>query len=153
LDTIALGVSIATFIAVLLNGYAIYVALRQLKIGRSGASAGALIALNESFRQAWLEFTKVETEDTKQHAFADVMNLLETACAIFEDKLFVGKAADLLETYLCEVFILIEKSDDSRSRIQSMFTTPTTFQHITRFLSTHRERLRGLRFQPATSEA
>jgi len=130
----------ATIGALFLNFVALLVAAGQLKAGRSGASAAALIALNEAFRQAWLQFTKADAEDAKQHAFADLMNQLELACAIFDDRLFVGSAADLLENYLRAVFRLIEQSEDARRRIQAMITTGTTFQHIVRFLAKHRDR-------------
>src|ERR1700730_11073730 len=100
MDAIALWANVGTLIALVLNAVALYVTARQLFIGRRAASAGALIALSESFRQAWLQFSNAGDEDAKQHTFADVMNLLESACAIFEDRLFVGRAGRLLEDYL-----------------------------------------------------
>ena len=107
MDAVAFWANIATLVVLALNVAALYLAARQLRIGRTGASAGALIALNDSFRQGWLEFSFAGDEARKHHAFADIMNLLKSTCAIFEDKLFVGKAGKLLEDYLCHVLILI----------------------------------------------
>jgi hypothetical protein len=145
MDAIAFWANIGTLIALLLNAVALFLAAWQIKIGRSGASAGALIALNESFRQAWLQFTNASNDDAKHHAFADVVNLLETACAVFKDKLFVGSTRELLKSYLCEVFVLIENSEDGRRRLESLFTTPDTFKHMVGFLSTHREQVTKIR--------
>jgi hypothetical protein len=143
MDAIALWANVGTLIALVLNAVALYVASRQLFDGRRAGSAGALIALNESFRQAWLQFSNAQEEDAKQHTFADVMNLLESACAIFEDKLFVGRAGDLLEDYLCHVFGLIGQSEDSRKRIEGMMLTDKTFEHILRFVQRHRDRIKN----------
>jgi hypothetical protein len=62
-EQVAVWANVATVFALLLNFIAILVAAWQLKAGRSGTSAGALIALNESFRQAWLRFTDATGED------------------------------------------------------------------------------------------
>ena len=147
IDAIALGANIATLIAFVLNIAALFFAGYQLKIGRRGTSASALIALNESFRQAWLHFSNVD-EGGKQHAFADIMNLLESACVIFEDGMLVGKGGRLLEDYLCHVFTLIQQSDDARNRIKAMMATEKTFEYILAFLKKHRKRLNGITILP-----
>ncbi len=150
-DAIALYANIATIAVVFFNAIALLVAARQLSTGRSGASAGAYVTLNESLRQAWLHFSSV-SDDGKQHAFADVMNLLEAACAIFDDRVFVGKVATLLEDYLCHVFIVIQESDDARNRIEQMILTDKTFEHILRFVSRHRSRIKGIKLPfPSTA--
>jgi hypothetical protein len=134
MDAVAFYANIATLIAV-------FIAAWQVRLGRKAASAGAFMTLNESLRQAWLHFSTVSDEG-KQHAFADVMNLLESACAIFDEKIFVGKVKTLLEDYLCHVFILIQESDDARERIeQHMMLTDKTFEHIGKFLRQHRKRI------------
>jgi len=134
----------ATLLALGFNAVALFLTARQLWAGRRGASASSVIALNESFRQSWLLFNRATTEFEKQYAFSDVMNLIEIACAIFEDKLFVGKSGKLLEDYLCHVFILIQETDDFRNRLEKMFLTPKTFIHALTFLKTHRNQVRGI---------
>ena len=150
MDTIALY---GTPIALVLNAGALYVAARQLFHGRRGTSAAALIALNESFRQAWLQFTNAGTEDAKQHNLADVMNLLDLTCAIFEDRLFVGRGGQLLEDYLCDTLILIGQSQDARPRIEAMMMTEKTFEHVVRFLQRHRDRVKAFRVSLASNSS
>jgi hypothetical protein len=150
-DAIALYANIATIVVVFFTAVALLVAAQQLWAARRGTSAGAYIALNESFRQAWLHFSNVD-EQGKQHAFSDIMNLLESACAIFEDKIFIGKVGTLLEDYLCHVFILIQQSDDARNRIERMMVTYKTFAHIVRFIAHHRNQIHGITL-PASPEA
>ena len=140
MDAVAFYANIGTLVAVVLTAVALFLTARQLRIGRRASSAGAFIALNELFRQAWLHFSNID-EAGKQYAFADVMNLLDSACAVFDEKIFVGKVATLLEDYLCHVFILIQESDDARERTEQMMMTPKTFEHIVRFLRQHRKRI------------
>jgi hypothetical protein len=149
MDAVAFYANIATLAAVALTAIALFVTARQLRIGRKAASAGAFIALNESLRQAWLHFSNID-DGRKQYAFADVMNLLESACVIFDEKIFVGKVETLLEDYLCHVFILIQDSDDARGRIEQMILTDRTFEHIVRFLRQHRKRVVGIKLPVAS---
>lgn len=140
MDAVAFYANIGTLVAVALTAIALFLTARQLRIGRRASSAGAFIALNESFRQAWLHFSNID-EAGKQYAFTDVMNLLDSACAIFDEKIFIGKVATLLEDYLCHVFILIQESPDARGRIEQMMMTSKTFEHIVKFLRQHRTRI------------
>jgi hypothetical protein len=140
MDAVAFYANIATLVAVALTAIALFLTARQLRIGRRATSAGAFIALNESLRQAWLQFSNID-EAGKQYAIADVMNLLESACVIFDEKIFVGKVETLLEDYLCHVFILIQESDDARGRIEHMMLADRTFEHIVKFLRHHHKRI------------
>ena len=149
IDAIAFCANMATLVAAPLGLIGLLVAILQLRWGRRGASAATVIALNESFRQAWLHYAQVSHEG-KQHAFADIMNLLETACAIEEDKLLVAKGGKLLEDYLCHVLILIQQSDDARQRIECMFVTNQTFDHIINFLARHRREITKIKI-PSTN--
>lgn len=144
MDAVAFYANIGTLVAVAFTAIALFLTARQLSIGRRAASAGAFIALNESLRQAWLHFSSID-QAGKQYAFADVMNLLESACVIFDEKIFVGKVETLLEDYLCHVFILIQESDDARGRVEHMMLTDKTFEHIVRFLRHHRKRIVGIK--------
>ena len=143
MDAVAFWANLGTLAALLLTAIALFVTARQLWTGRRAASAGSLIALNESLRQAWLQFS-ISTDLAKQHTFSDVMNLLEGTCAAYGDGLFVEKTGGLVEHYLCHVFKLIEESDDSRARIERMFLIPGTFQNILHFLEKHKKQISGL---------
>jgi hypothetical protein len=144
MDAVALAANIATLIAFVATVVALVFTARQLLHGRKAASAATLVSLNESFRQAWLQFSNAAEEDARQYAFSDVMNLLEMACAIFGDKMFVGHSGKLIEDYLCHAFILIQDSPDARLRVETMILTPNTFDNIVRFLREHREKVRKI---------
>jgi len=137
-DAVAFWANVATPIALLIGAV-------QLFYGRRASSGGALIALMESFRQAWLQFSNAPHEGAKQHTFSDVMNLLNMSCAIFEDTLFIGRSGRLLEFYLFHVFGLIEHSDDAKKRIQRMIMTEKTFEHIVKFIERHRDEIKGFK--------
>lgn len=137
--------NVGTLVALILNVVAIAFAVIQLKAGQRASSAASLISLHESFRQAWLQFTRASNNLEEQHAFADIMNLLEIACASFGDKSFSGKSGSVLESYLCHIFSLIGQSKEAADRLDGMFTTDKTFQNIVLFLKTHRSQIQSLR--------
>jgi hypothetical protein len=141
-DLISFWAGIAALVAILLNVLAVVYAAGQLKVARRAAAGASLIPLAESFRQAWLQFRQAADEPAKQHTFADIMNLLEVACAIFEDGLLIGGAGKLLEDYLCHVFAMLNRSPDAQQRIERMVHTAKTFEHIGKFLRSHREQIR-----------
>jgi hypothetical protein len=151
-DAVAFWANVATLIALPVTSIALIVAAVQLFYGRKAASGGALIALFESFRQVWLQFSNAKDEGAKQHTFADVMNLLNMSCAIFDDNLFVGRSGRLLEFYLCHVFGLIEQSDDAKKRIQPMIMTEKTFEHILNFIRGHRDEVKGFKLPPTLND-
>ena len=144
MELVQFWADIATLVALLFTVGALGFTAWQVWTGRLAASANALIALNDAFRQAWLEFRNATGEDSKQYAFSDVMNLLESACAIFQDRLFVGRSGKLFEEYLCHVLILIRDSPDAKRRIEKMLLMPNTFEHVLRFLKQHRREVRNL---------
>jgi hypothetical protein len=141
-DAIGFWANVGNLMALLLYVAALVYAVAQLRLARRAASAGSLIPLYESFRQAWLEFDMAANEQTKQHAFADVANLLELACAIDIDKLFVGETKGLLERYLIEIFTLIQNSPDAVTRMQRLVHTSGTFKSICAFLLKHKSQLK-----------
>ena len=79
-----------------------------------------------------------QDEKKRQLAFGDLVNALEVACAIFRDKLFFGRAGDVLEHYLLSTFRLIEANDDARARMLNLLQTPRTFENTVEFLRQHR---------------
>jgi hypothetical protein len=151
-DAVAFLANVATLVVLPVSLFAFIVAAVQLLYGRRTASGAALIALNESFRQAWLQFSNANDQNAKQHNFAEVMNLLNMTCATLEDKLFVGRAGRLLETYLCDVFGLIGQSDDAKKSIEAMVMTPRTFEHILKFVESHRKQIKGFKLPHSDGE-
>jgi hypothetical protein len=116
---------------------ALLVAVWQLWLGRRASSGSALISLNESLRQAWLQVKDaVRKGDDKeiQYAFSDAMNLLEVACAAWEDCLFTGKTGLVMKQYLIELLTDIFSNKGPRDRIEKMRHAPGTFVHIRHFV-------------------
>jgi hypothetical protein len=144
-DAVAFYANVATLVAAPLGLIGLWVAICQLSAGRNAASAAAVIALNESLRQAWLHFVQTTDGDKRQHAFADIVNLLESACAIDDDMLFVGSGGTLLGDYILHQLKLIEQSDDALQRIEKMFVTEKTFLHISNYLRRRRGDFKRLR--------
>jgi hypothetical protein len=103
-------------------------------IGRSNknSSAAILVSLYDSLRQAWDRFLKAEG-DQRQYEFAELMNLLELACAIHSDRSLVGAPKQLIVNYLEDLLPVILKNQDAFQRIAGMRKGPETFKYISRF--------------------
>jgi hypothetical protein len=130
--------SVATVVALPPSIVAVLYAARQLTLGRRATSAGAVVPLNESLRQAWLQFKGANNEADVRYAFADIANLLELGCAIFHDRLLVGRVGELLEEYLCGIFRMIQTNNDAHQRMVTLLQTEQTFKNIVEFLAKHR---------------
>jgi hypothetical protein len=115
-----------SLLALCVAGYAIYK-------GNRNSSVATLVTLFEASRQAWQRFLSAETEDIKWYELAELMNLLEIASAILNEKSFAGASKDLLRDYLNEVVSLLRNDQYASSAIERMFSAPTTFEHIRKF--------------------
>jgi hypothetical protein len=139
LDLFSLLANLATLVALVPTFIALVMTARQLWAGRLASSATTLVALNESLRQAWLQFRRAEGEDDVQYTFSDVMNLMEIACAAREDGLFVGETGDMMGKYLLHVLKAIAEDTSAKARIEKMLGVPGTFEHLYRFVRSHRK--------------
>jgi hypothetical protein len=138
-DTLEYWAAAATILGVFFAIGATVYAARQFWLARKAGSVTFLIALSECFRQCWLAFIGAIDERSRNHAFADLTNALEIACAGFNDKVFFGASKDVVERYLIDVFKLIEESTDAQKRLLGLLQTATTFENIRLFLERHRK--------------
>ena len=127
------------FIAAAFGIAAVFYAGRQLGLARKAGSAASLIALNEAFRQNWHLFISAgDEEGRRQYTFADLVNALEIACAVFRDGVFYGHSKGVLERYLVQVFTLIEANANARARLDNLLQSRETFENIREFLKSHK---------------
>ena len=109
---------------------ALIVAVFAIYKGNRNSSVATLVTLIEASRQAWQRFLSAETDEIKWYELADLMNLLELASAILNEKSFAGVSKDLLSDYLNEAVFLLRNNQYAETAIERMFSTPTTFEHI-----------------------
>jgi hypothetical protein len=91
-----------------------------------------LVTLNEGFRQAWQRFLSAKKTDP-QYEFAELMNLFEIACAIHLEGSFSGNSESLIRDYLNRTLDLLEKDEDSMSRMKQMLDSAETFIYVQKF--------------------
>jgi hypothetical protein len=120
---------------------ALAVALFAIRKGNKNSSAAILVTLNDSFRQAWQRFLAAEDETSRQHEFAELLNVMEIACAIYLEKSLAGVSRKLAEEYISHILTLLESNDDAQERLASMINSPTMFEYIAGF----RAKMRRLR--------
>jgi hypothetical protein len=128
--------NVATVIALL-------IAVWQFAAGKRSSSGAAVITLNEAFRQAWARFLDMPGDDPRRYgAFCDVANLVESACALHEDKVFTGRSGRLLERYLVAILRVFQGDPAARGWLARMLHDTDTFEHMGRFVSRHRVEIR-----------
>jgi hypothetical protein len=110
-----------------LTGYGVY-------RGNRNSSAASLIALNEAWRQAWERYLLAEGDVAKQHQFAELLNILEIACALKIKRVLTGPSREILTEYLDGVLTLLKSSNDAKDRLGNLIHAPTTFKYIGQYL-------------------
>jgi hypothetical protein len=111
---------------------AFFLGYRQLRLARRAASAQTLVALHESFRQAWIRV-------------ADAPDVVELACAVVNDKVMAQRTGDVLVEFLCHQILLFEGHDATRGLIERSIQTGTTFEQLGAFMARHQVRLEDYR--------
>ncbi|MGA2652960.1 MAG: hypothetical protein ABSF28_20770 [Terracidiphilus sp.] len=130
-DQIALLALIVAILALLVAMLAIYK-------GNRNASVATLVTLYEASRQAFQRFLSEKTEDAKRYELCELMNLLEIAAAILNERSFAGVSKEIQREYLNEVLELLIGDKYARETIDNMLSAPTTFAHIRKFYSVKR---------------
>jgi len=130
-DQIAL---LALIVAIL----ALVVAMLAIYKGNRNASVATLVTLYEASRQAFQRYLSEKAEDAKRYELCELMNLLEIAAAILNERSFAGVSKEIQREYLNEVLELLIGDKYARETIDNMLSAPTTFEHIRKFYSAKR---------------
>lgn len=129
-DLIALASLFVALAALAISIYAISRANRT-------ASAATLVTLNEGFRQAWDRYLQARTIDD----LAELLNLLEIACAMFIERSLTGNSRILAREYIKNVLSILARNPEVSEQAVQLLQTPDTFRFIKRFM---KERPAGL---------
>ena len=119
---------------------ALSVAWYAIKRANKTTSASTMVTLNEGFRSAWSRF--FAASGTQQEIeLAELLNLLEIACAIRLEGSLSGHSATLMSEYLENVLLLLVKDTYSREHIPPLLQNADTFIFIKRFLKLRKDTL------------
>lgn len=126
--------------ALVASAAALLIAIVALHRSDRNASAATLVSLYEALRAAWGRYLAAKKPQEAAFEFAELVNLLELACAIHQDNAVHGAAREMLEEYLLDVLPIFRDDPSARERIASMRDRPNTFKYLKRFLSEMRQR-------------
>jgi hypothetical protein len=125
---------VLTLFSLLITVLSIAVAWRAIRRSNKNSSAATLVTIYEGFRQAWLRFINIKDDDRGQYELSELMNLVELACAVYEDRSFVGVTKELMRDYLRSSLWLLCDNQAAQERIPVMVDSPDTFKYIRKFL-------------------
>jgi hypothetical protein len=123
---------------------AFFLGYRQLRLARRAASAQTLVALHESFRQAWTRVADAP-DDRKEAPIRDLLNVVELGCAVVNDKVMAQRTGDVLVEFLCHQILLFEGHDATRGLIERSIQTGSTFEQLGAFMARQKVRLEDCR--------
>lgn len=123
-------------------GLAVFTAWRSDR----NTSAATLVSLYEALRAAWGRYLQAEEPVQVEFEFAELINLIELACAVYLDAAVHGATREMLEEYLVEVLEILRADDVARKRMAGFMERPNTYKYLKRFLGKMRrqEKLRAL---------
>jgi hypothetical protein len=127
----SLAVAIAAF------GLSIYAISRANKT----TSAATLMVLNEGFRQAWERCLKQsQTPTDLSYNVAELLNLIEIACAAYIERSVSGHSRTLLIEYLNSGLSIIISTPLLNDRVPKLLQDEKTFIFIKKFLRKKKRR-------------
>ena len=121
------------FIALLVAWYAIARANKT-------TSAATMVALSESFRSAWSRFFEA-CEKQKPDELAELLNLLEIACAVCLEGSLSGNSKMLMSEYLNNILRLLAQNEFTKANVGPLLQDASTFIFIKKFLREKRTTL------------
>lgn len=125
--------------AMIVSLAALAVAVITVRRSDRNASAATLVSLYEALRAAWGRYLKAKKPDQTEFEFAELVNLLELACAVYLDGGVHGAAREMLKEYLLEVLEILRDDEVARRRITSLMDRPNTYKYLKRFLRRMRQ--------------
>jgi hypothetical protein len=134
-DWIALASLSVAFAAL---GMSIYAIVRA----NATTSAATFVTLNEGFRQAWERCLQPRArQDALNYDLAELLNLIEIACAIYLERSVSGNSRKLVAEYLNNILSLLAANPSLNDQVPQLLQTETTFIFIKKFLRKKRSDL------------
>lgn len=114
---------------------ALGISLYAIVRANATTSAATFVTLNEGFRQAWDRCLQPGAGQGAENAgLAELLNLLEIACAIYLEGSVSGNSRGLIAEYLNSVLSLLTKSPVLNPQVPPLLQTKDTFIFIKKFL-------------------
>lgn len=96
-------------------------------------SGSTIVSLNEAFRQAWDRYVNAAPKQ-QSYELAELMNLLEIACAVYLEWSLSGNARKLIFGYLQRNLSELIKNKQISAEIERLLQDKETFLFIKTFL-------------------
>lgn len=120
--------------ALIVSSAALGIAIFTVWRSNRNTSAATLVSLYEALRAAWGRYLQAEKPDQVEFEFAELINLIELACAVYLDAAVHGATREMLEEYLVEVLEILRADDVARKRMAGLMERPNTYKYLKLFL-------------------
>jgi hypothetical protein len=114
------------------------VAVYTIGKGNRNSSVATMVTISEASREAWKRFLSAKDDRSRSYELAELLNLLEIACSILNEKSFAGASKRLLKDYLNEAVTILRDDPNASNAIEELFSSPSTFKEIQKFYKAKR---------------
>lgn len=142
---IEIGGLVAAMASLIAAMAALVVAVVALNRADRNSSAATLVAISDGLRAAWERYLATEDKAAAEFQFAELVNLLELACAILIDKAVHGAAREILDQYVTKVLTILANSPSACEQIAQLREDRDTFKYLRRYAN---ETQRGRELAP-----
>lgn len=132
-DKIELWSLVVGVVALFVAAVSLIVAVYAIRKGNRNSSVATMLTISEAARGAWKRFLSAKDNDTRSYELAELMNLLEVACAMVNERSIAGASEELLRELLRQELDLIDNDDYAKREIATMLSAPHTFEEIRKF--------------------
>jgi hypothetical protein len=142
----SIGSFFLSAIAFIVAIVALIYSYNQLVWARRSAAVATVVSIDASLRTAWNSYLTCGEDELRQRLhFGEVLNTWELACAVWEDRVFVGKAGDMMVDTICLQMKMVSEEPSMNARIEGLIEDPENFAAIVKFVREMKRRGR-LRF-------
>jgi len=110
----------------------------QMLLARRTSVLQVLQSFDKAVGDREAALSSAKTEETKEHAFHEFMNLLELYAAICNRKLVTGLAYEMIRDRLIDSVVVIERAEAWHNIIDQAIFHSGTFEELRVFLGKHK---------------
>jgi hypothetical protein len=124
----------------------------QIRAARKNADLQSLVDYVRAVSELERELASATTDDGRLRAFFELANFLEIQAAALNGGLYPAVTRGIVREKLRDSVVEIEEAQTWHPHLQAAVSTPTTFEHLGRFMRRERNAIDALRRQRASPQ-
>ena len=119
-------------LALIVNIFALFFTAWWIRRQVKAIDINNYFQIQEKFSHAWRKI-RDESKEKKDFEFIELLNLLETASTLYNNRIIHGSTRKMVKDYLSEVILYISTNEYAVSCLKNTRSGPNTYSEIKRF--------------------